>query len=198
MPQKLALAHDLQTRLTVVLDTVSREFAHLSDEQLRTRPAPGKWSIIECLQHLNLAERYYVRQLQHKTDRLGLLQHNPTDQLLESDFVGRMALRMLDPKSTFKIPAPGMVKPRSAPELNPAEVMSQFLELQTIQGDLLNKLTYLDWNQEKVPTLFGNWLKMRLGDVVQMLMVHTERHLNQALRAKAELATFALPDKPDP
>jgi len=189
--EKLAAAHDLQTRLTVVLDTVAREFAHLSDAQLRTRPAPGKWSIVECLQHLNLAERYYVRQLQHKTDRLGLVQYNPTDQTLESDWVGRLTLKFLDPKSTTKLPAPGLVKPRTASDLNPAEVMSQFLELQTLLRDFLNKLTYLDWNSEKVPTLYGNWLKMRLGDVVRMLVVHTERHLQQALRAKAEIATFA-------
>ncbi|MBC7571727.1 MAG: DinB family protein [Spirosoma sp.] len=194
--EKLATTHDLQTRLTVVLDTVAREFAHLSDAQLRARPAPGKWSIVECLQHLNLAERYYVRQLQHKTDRLGLVQHNPTDQTLESDWVGRLMLKFLDPKSTTKIPAPGLVRPRSASDLNPAEVMSQFLELQTLQRDVLNKLTYLDWNQEKVPTLFGNWLKMRLGDVVRMLVVHTERHLQQALRTKAEIATFAPVNKP--
>ncbi len=189
--EKLATAHDLQSRLTIVLDTVTREFGHLSDAQLRTRPAPGQWSIVECLQHLNLAERYYVRQLQHKTDRLGLVQHNPTDQTLESDWAGRLMLKFLDPKSTTKIPAPGLIKPRSASDLNPAEVTSQFLELQTLQRDVLNKLTYLDWNSEKVPTLFGNWLKMRLGDVVRMLVVHTERHLQQALRAKAEIATFA-------
>ena len=192
--EKLATAHDLQTRLITVLDTVAREFAHLSDAQLRLRPAPGSWSVVECLQHLNLAERYYVRQLQHKTDRLGLVQHNPTDQTIESDWVGRLTLKFLDPKSKTKVPAPGIVRPRTASDLNPADVMSQFLELHTLQRDLLNKLTYLDWNSEKVPTMYGNWLKMRLGDVVRMLVVHTERHIQQALRAKGEIATFA-PDK---
>ena len=192
---KLALAHDLQTRLTVVLDTVSREFAHLSDAQLRTQPAPGSWSIVECLEHLNVAERYYVRQLQHKTDQLGLVQHNPDDQMVESDWIGRLVLRFLDPKSTVKIPAPGILRPRSASALNPADVMGQFLELQTLQRELLNKLPYLDWNQQKVSTMYANWLKMRLGDTIQMLVVHTERHLGQAMRVKTELATFALPDK---
>ncbi|AQG79002.1 DinB family protein [Spirosoma montaniterrae] len=188
--QKLETARNLQTRLTVIIDTVEREFAPLSDAQLRTKPAPGKWSIVECLQHLNLAERYYVRQLQHKSERLGLVEHSPDDQTIESDFVGRLMLRMLDPKSTIKLPAPGLVRPRSASDLDPASVISQFLELQTLQRELTGRLIYLDWNQEKVPTLFGNWLKMRLGDVCQMLVVHTERHMQQAMRVKAEIATF--------
>ena len=194
--EKFTTAQDLQNRLTAILNMVAREFAHLSDRELRTRPAPGKWSIVECLQHLNLAERYYVRQLQHKTDQLGLIQHNPTDQTLESDWVGKLMLRFLDPKSTVKIPAPGIIRPRAASDLNPADVMGQFLELQTLQHELLGKLTYLDWNREKMPSLFGNWLTMQLGDVVRMLVVHTERHLQQALRAKTEIATFAPIIKP--
>uniref|UniRef100_UPI003B3A08E1 DinB family protein n=1 Tax=Spirosoma sp. TaxID=1899569 RepID=UPI003B3A08E1 len=72
--QKLNTAHDLQTRLSSVIQTVQQEFATLSDEQLRWKPAPDRWSIVECLQHLNLAERFYIRNIQHKVDKLGLLQ----------------------------------------------------------------------------------------------------------------------------
>ncbi|TAE30653.1 MAG: DinB family protein [Cytophagales bacterium] len=185
---KLATATDLQARLTHVLDTIEREFQPLTDAQLRTKPANGGWSIVECLQHLNLAERYYVRQLQHKVDKVGFMQHNPNDQELESNLLGRLTLRFLDPTSTTKLPAPGMVRPRAAADLNVAEVMASFLELQTLQRDLLGRLVYLDWNGQKVMTPFGKWIKMRLGDVVQMLVVHTERHLAQAMRVKAGLS----------
>lgn len=189
--QKLATAHDLQTRLTSILATVEREFAHLSDEQLRWQPAPGRWSIVECLQHLNLAERYYIRNMQHKIDAIGLVQTNPTDQSLESDVVGRVFRWIIDPQTKMKTPAPGIIRPRRADDLNPASVLAQFMELQTLLHDLLNKAVYLDWNQNRMPTMFGNWLKMRVGDVLQMLVAHTERHLNQAMRVKAEMATFA-------
>jgi hypothetical protein len=39
-------------------------------------------------------------------------------------------------------------------------------------------------------TMYGNWLKIRLGDAVRMLVAHTERHMNQAMRVKAEIPTF--------
>ena len=186
--QKLSTATELQQRLTHILDTVEREFRPLTVEQLRTKPANGGWSIVECLQHLNLAERYYVRQLQHKVAKLGLVQYNADDQDIESDFVGRLALRFLDPKSTTKLPAPGMVKPRAASSLDSADVIQQFVALQALQKDLTGRLVYLDWNREKVPTMFGNWLKMRLGDVVRMLVLHTERHIGQAMRVKEGLS----------
>ncbi len=193
--KKLETAHDLQARLLVILQTVEREFSPLSDEQLRWKPtanrsSPG-WSIVECLQHLNLAERYYIRNLQHKVDTLGLLQTQPTDQVLESDWVGKAMLYVVDPQVKMKVPAPGIIRPRSAADLDPAVVLAQFNELQTLLNTLLDKAVYLDWNQEKVASLFGQWLKIRLGDTFRMLVAHTERHLNQAIRAKAERAALA-------
>ncbi|QJW90403.1 DinB family protein [Spirosoma taeanense] len=189
--EKLATARDLQDRITAVLDTIEREFGSLPDEKLRWKPAPDRWSILECLQHLNLAERYYIRNIQHKVDSLGLIQTNPVDQPLESDWIGRLMLYAIDPQVKIKLPAPGMIRPRRPDELKPADVIAQFRELQTLLRDLLNKAVYLDWNEQKVMTLFGNWLKLRLGDSFRMLVAHTERHLAQAMRVKAEMATFA-------
>lgn len=189
--QKLTTAHELQTRLSAVLQTVEQEFASMSDQQLRWKPAPERWSIIECLQHLNLAERFYIRNIQHKVDKLGLVQTTPTDQTLQSDWVGKALLFAVDPQVKLKLPAPGVVRPRSAADLIPADVIGQFMNLQTLLRDLLPKAVYLDWNRDKVMTLFGNWLKIRLGDAFLMLLAHTERHLKQALRVKAEMGTFA-------
>lgn len=188
--QKLDAALDLKNRLKTVLETVEREFSPLTDEQLRWKSAPNRWSIVECLQHLNLAERFYIRNIQHKIDKLGLVQTNPTDQPVISDWVGKIMLFAVDPTVKIKLPAPGMIRPRSAADLVPADVLGQFVELQTLLLSLLDKAVYLDWNQEKVMSLFGNWLRIRLGDVLNMLIAHTERHMNQAMRVKAEMATF--------
>lgn len=185
---KLTTSTELQQRLQCVLDTVEREFRSLTVDQLRTKPPNGGWSIVECLQHLNLAERFYIRQLQHKVDKLGLVQHNPDDQVIESGLVGRLLIRIVDPKSKTKFPAPGVVRPRAAVDLDPADVMVQFVELQTLFRSLLDKAVYLDWNRDTTSTLFGSWLKIRVGDMVLMLVAHTERHMAQAMRVKAEVS----------
>lgn len=188
--QKLATAHDLQARIQTIVETVEREFRPLTDAQIRHKPAPDRWSILECLQHLNLAERFYIRNIQHKVDRLGLVQTNPADQPLESDWIGKLMLWAIDPSMNVKLPAPGMVRPRRPDDLDPTNVMDQFLELQTLLRDFLNKAVYMDWNREKVMTMYGNWLKIRLGDALRMLVAHSERHLAQAMRVKGEMAIF--------
>ncbi len=193
--KKLETAQDLQTRLTRIRQTVEREFMTLSAEQLRWKPTVGRsspgWSVVECLQHLNLAERYYIRNIQHKVATLGLVQTQPADQELESDWVGKTMLYVVDPQVKMKLPAPGIIRPRPPADLDPAAVIAQFNELQTLLHTLLDKAVYLDWNQEKIASLFGQWLKIRLGDTFRMLVAHTERHLNQALRTKTEMAALA-------
>ncbi|GAB3013736.1 DinB family protein [Spirosoma pulveris] len=189
--QKLPTAQNLQQRLKTAIDTVEREFSTLTDEQLRWKPAPDKWSIVECLQHLNLAERFYIRNIQHKVEKLGFIQSVPDDQRLESDLVGKALLYIVDPQGKLKFPAPGMIRPRPAADLQPADVMGQFLDLQTLLHSMLHKAVYMDWNREKLMTIFGNWLKINLGDALRMLVAHTERHLNQAMRVKDEINTFA-------
>lgn len=188
--QKLDTAHQLQHRIRRVLDTVGQEFGPLTNEQLSWKPAPDRWSIMACLQHLNLAERFYIRNIQHKVDALGLLQTNPADQTLESDWVGKAMLYAIDPQVKIKLPAPGMLRPRG--DLDPHTVMQQFVELQTLLDTLLDKAVYLDWNRDKVTSLYGNWLKIRLGDTLRMLVSHTERHMNQAGRVKAKMNTVVV------
>ncbi|MBC8153396.1 MAG: DinB family protein [Bacteroidetes bacterium] len=182
--QKLATSQELQQRIRTVLATVERDFRPLTDDQMRWKPASDSWSITECLQHLNLAEQFYIRQLQHHVGRIGVQQVAPTDQTLESDFVGRTLRWIIDPQTTLKFPAPGVIRPRRASDLDVANVLRQFVELQTLLLTLLDKAVYLDWNGQKVPTLFGSWLKIKLGDVMLMLVAHTERHINQAGRVK--------------
>ncbi|MFD1139736.1 DinB family protein [Larkinella insperata] len=184
--QKLETAQQLQERIRAVLATVEREFRPLSDEQLNWKPDTRQWSITQCLQHLNLAERFYIRNLQKKVDDLGLIQTNPTDQALQAGLAGRLLRYAVDPNTTMKLPTVSFMKPRH--DLNARDVMQQFIELQQLLHDLLDKATYLDWNRERLMTLFGNWLKINLGDAFLMLVAHSERHINQALRVKQQAA----------
>lgn len=182
--QKIETAQQLQERIRAVLTTVEREFRPLSDDQLNWKPDTRQWSITQCLQHLNLAERFYIRNLQKKVDDLGLIQTIPADQSLEAGLVGRMLRYAVDPATKLKVPTVSFMKPRN--DLNARDVMQQFIELQQLLHELLDKAPYLDWNREKLMTLFGNWIKINVGDAFLMLVAHTERHINQALRVKGQ------------
>ncbi|MCY7357844.1 MAG: DinB family protein, partial [Rudanella sp.] len=73
-------------------------------------------------------------------------------------------------------------------DLDPADVMAQFVELQTLLRSLLDKAVYLEWNSDKTAILFGSWIKINVGDILVMLVAHTERHMAQAMRVKEGLS----------
>jgi len=184
--QKLETARQLEERLNAVLDTVEREFRPLTDEQLHRKPASQPWSIVDCLQHLNLAERFYIRNLQHKVDALGLIQTQPTDQTLKAGLAGRLLRKAVDPQGSLPLPPPPLTTPRTE-SLSAPDVVAQFVELQQLLKQLLDRATYLDWNGSQMPTLYGNWLKVNVGDALLMVVARTERYVNQAMRVKAAL-----------
>lgn len=40
----------------------------LTEEQARTKPAPGRWSVLECLEHVSLVERRFVGMVRESED----------------------------------------------------------------------------------------------------------------------------------
>ncbi len=50
------VAGQLETARAELIVVVSS----LTEEQARTRPAPGRWSVLECLEHVNFVERRFL------------------------------------------------------------------------------------------------------------------------------------------
>ncbi len=60
MPQAQAFL-DEQVRLTTqLLDIARTELAPQDPQLLQQRPAPDRWSVLDCLDHLNRYGRFYL------------------------------------------------------------------------------------------------------------------------------------------
>ena len=59
-PQDLKdVAGQLESARAELIALVSR----LTEEQARTRPAPDRWSVLECREHVNFVERRFLRMV---------------------------------------------------------------------------------------------------------------------------------------
>ncbi|HEV7349530.1 DinB family protein [Telluribacter sp.] len=163
-----------------ILARVNDELERLTEVQKSWKPAADQWSIVECLAHLNLSNTYYIRQIQKKTDDARRVEVNPGDKRFSMSANGKLMLKVLDPASKMKIPAPLSARPRSNPD--PNAVFERFNELENLFLELVPQTAKLDLEQEKVISPFVSWLKFRVGDVLLFLTAHTQRHVNQAFR----------------
>lgn len=182
------LVNELSHKHQAILTTLNEQLVPLSDVQKTWKPAPDKWSVTECLAHLNLTHTYYIRQIQKKVDDIPHTVPDAPDRRFVMSQNGWLMLKALDPASTLKLPAPAMARPRSNPD--PEAVFDRFVELENLFLELLPQTTRLDLEASKVISPFFSWLKFRTGDVLLFVTAHTQRHLNQALRVTG------LPDFP--
>lgn len=163
-----------------LLTTVQNELEPLELAQLNHQPAPGAWSILECLEHLNRYSRYYNARLAQALSRLGT---SPKEAEVGYSWLGGKFIRMMAP-GNFK-------KAKTLKSMNPSgsclgrEVLAEFALHQEKLLVLLAQAHRADLNRKAVPIEFFKLLKMRLGETFEFVVLHEQRHVQQALRAKA-------------
>jgi hypothetical protein len=154
----------------------------LSPEQLTRRPDPGKWSIAECLVHLNLTATNFQKLIG------SAIQRGKADKIVgqgpfKAGGVGRLLIWIAEPPPKFKIKAPAKILP-PANIGDPSVVIAEFLRAQDEWARLVREADGLDLNKIKAKTGFPGLPPMRLGATIPWMMAHQRRHLLQAEEVK--------------
>ncbi len=150
--------------------------APLQDAQFNWRPAPTRWSISECLSHLNLTNGLDVPGITEQIERgraAGLTGKGP----FRYGFLSRLFVRSMEPGAGFKMKAPKVYKP--SPDQPKDKVVAEFISIHDRLLELISQSNGLDLARIKVPT-FISWIKLSLGQRFALLAAHDRRHLRQA------------------
>lgn len=166
----------------------------LPEEAFNWRTAPGTWSVAECLDHLNVSGRKYLRSIDRSIDDglgRGLLGTGPFRYgLLERWFV-----RSMEPPPMFRAKSPKAFVP--APGREPMEVVEEFAALQDHFQRSLARAEGLDLGKVKTRSPVSRYLKFSLGQAFTAMAAHQRRHLWQARNVRAH-GSFPTPLGPIP
>lgn len=176
---------DVIKDLKEIEETTINEFQDLSDEELVWEPAPGKWSIAECLKHIVIANSTYIKDIEK---RLLKAEVKTIEYPISFSITGRLFLYAVDPKYKWKVPAPKLFKPVKENKVeNGTETVKEFLKLQEeIIGVSLKACAY-DHQHVNTYSPLSKLLKFNVGEQLYIMMRHTKRHINQAKRVKTQL-----------
>ena len=144
---------------------------------LTQQPQPGKWSVVQVLEHLNIYSRYYITAIEEK---LHLNQSGP-NQNFTPGWLGNYFTNLMKPtedktiKSKMKAPA------NAVPSAQP-DVVAMLNEFINHQHHLLNLLQIahtanLDYN--RIPISLTKLIKLKLGDTFRFFIAHEQRHFLQ-------------------
>jgi hypothetical protein len=170
---------DSRRRAQALIDSVSAD-------QLMRRPDPGKWSIAECLAHLNLTAATV-----QKIMALGIEQAKQEKKFGEGPFSigpnGRLLVWIAEPPPKFRIRAPKNVQPPGAID-DPEQLLPAFMKAQDEWERLMREQEGLDLAKIKV----GQGIfRMRLAAALPWMMAHQRRHLLQAESVKRQIVSAA-------
>ncbi len=156
----------------------------LSDTLWATAPAPGKWSIAECVTHLNITSERYVPIIDDAI-REGREMGTKAAPPLRRDFMGWLLARMLEPPYRMRMRTTAPFVPTRIEPM--ADVLERF---DYLQGELLVRIDRaqgLPLERLQVVSPFNARVKYNLYSALKLIPVHQRRHLWQAEQVRAAL-----------
>lgn len=168
--------------------TVTTQLLPLSSPQLNHKPSAASWSALECLEHLNRYSRFYNAEL---SQALSGAAQSQTAHEVSFSWLGRKSYDTVRPDNGKQHKTTKPMNPAGS-QLGP-EVLQEFLAHQQQLLALLAAAKGADLNRKAVRVEFFRLLKLRVGEALQFLVAHEQRHVQQALRAAAAPKPGAAP-----
>lgn len=156
----------------------------LSADQLTCRPEPGKWSIAECLAHLNVTAGV-VQPLIARAIADGKKEEVFGQGPFKLGVRGRLLVWIAEPPPKFRMRAPKAVVPPVSVG-DPSQLLASFLKTQDEWERLWSEAQGLDMASLNIgPRL--SLFRCRLSASFLWMMAHQRRHLLQAEKVKQQI-----------
>jgi hypothetical protein len=155
-----------------------QNFKSLSKNELNAKETNEKWSVLECIEHLNLYGFFYNPELRRviKED-----QSKPRNYF-KSGVIGNYFVKTMLPKRKLN-------KMKTFKDKNPSGsnldilVIDTFINQQKEFLEFIEKSKAIDLTKTKTAISISKLIKMRLGDTFRFIVAHNERHIIQAENA---------------
>lgn len=157
----------------------------LKNEDLYTltrKENPNAWSILECLEHLNLYGDFYLTEIENAI----FVTSSKSEAEFKSGPLGNYFAKSMLPKEKLN-------KMKTFKDKNPLnarldkDVIDKFLKQQSKLSDLLHRSKSVSLNKVKIKTSFSGLIRLKLGDTFQFYSNHIIRHLKQIDKIKAAM-----------
>ena len=151
---------------------------------LLQEPAPGKWSVIQVLEHLNSYGRYYLLAIERSMNR-----NTETVEYFKPGWIGDYFTKLMKPSKngqiSNKMKSPKDHRPSKYPDAFP--VLNTFLEQQQYLLDMLELAKSKNIGAIRTPISISRFIKLKLGDTFRFFIAHEQRHFVQINNALASI-----------
>jgi hypothetical protein len=173
---KLTILDQLTENTNLQIEEVYETYLRQNADILKKPAENGGWSIVQCLEHLNTYSRYYLPFIEKALD-------NHAESRIEkfcNSWIGNYFIRLMKDSTGKKYKAKALHQPGGM--LNPYTVLVEFIDYQKRFLTVMSIARSCDLGQGKIPVSVLPFIKLNLGEVLQFMGAHQQRHLLQARR----------------
>jgi len=151
----------------------------LSNAQLNWKPAPEKWSIAQCLDHLAVTSHKFDGYFSDALARGRKKWPVSTGPAYRPSFMGGWLIKLVNPEGGRNLTAPKVFRPSESSIDQPLE---KFLKQQERFIQFVQKTKGVDYNRMRIRSPVTPLIRYSLADAFVVTVVHGRRHLAQARR----------------
>lgn len=149
-------------------------------ERWPVRRDPDRWSVAECVAHLNLTGAAYAALFPDLIGRATALGPAPVGVRYHRDLWSWLLAKMTGPKVTVRMRTPAAFIPQSVASVE--ALVAEFVRWQEIQLGALAALDGLRLNDVRLVSPFNAKVSYNIYGCFTFLPGHQHRHLRQAER----------------
>lgn len=145
-----------------------------SDNELNWKATSTSWSILECLEHLNLYGDFYLPEIEKVIKKAT----RKSEAVFKSGLLGNYFAESMLPKKKLN-------KMKTFKDKNPLNsnldrsTVDRFIHQQKKLMEYLDQSRSISLNKEKTKISITAWIKLKIGDTFRFLINHNIRHLKQ-------------------
>lgn len=162
-----------------------RQLQQQDPELLQQTPAPGKWSVVQVLEHLNTYGHYYLPKIKKALAESNAAyepSYNPG--WLGNYFTNSM---LPDQNGIIKNKMKAFKNHRPPAQLDSHTVVKEFLKQEEELLVLLSKAKSANIGKIRIPISIASFIKLKLGDTFRFFIAHHQRHFVQINNTLAAL-----------
>jgi hypothetical protein len=159
-------------------------FGQLTTSQLNWKPSPERWSVAQCFDHLLTSNKGYFPIIDSLLagQKRTLWQRVP----LLPGFWGSLLVKSMDPSSTRKVKAPKKFQPVQS-DIG-SSVINDFIDQQSKIAEKMKATEHLNLEKIIISSPAASPITYSLMDAYRLIVVHNQRHFQQAKRVTEESA----------
>lgn len=171
-------------QITTACMATAQQFRTLSAAQLNFKTGPESWSILECIEHLNLYGDFYLPEIEKQI--LAQKEQVP-GAVFKSGMLGNYFAELMRAKN-------GKIKKMKSPkDKNPVHsslsmtTIERFIKQQERLLSILRLAGSVDLTHTKTAISLTKLIRLRLGDTLRFFIYHIERHIAQAQKVQSRI-----------